>query len=1618
MGGRSPVGMGERGTNPDSDALLSSLAWLKIYGLKVNKLSLCQVLAQISFRHCEDYIHSLRKPISSQYAGGMFSQFMKDGTVYNLTASSQQLEVLCERLDKKARLYQHRLDWLTTGSRQLFGVIQERSAALVLDFGSASGAQFRLSQDSVCTVLREQVSQISRFNLIRSSPWLEEWQDKTVHSSDAHVDSAVEWVWGLKEDQAPSVIHTSEAVLKAMGDPTIEAVYLFAVGDFKDKLTDLLRKELTRNVCPIHTVSFNAKKKETIDVLKELSQLTAGRFHAFAEMHTCGDESRRAGGGEAGNARSPRPLCTSTGAGIREDVFLVWTEMEEARTTRARLQAILMEIPASALHQEPAETAVVPWSEDCLSSQAWLSQYGLKAQKLLLFDALADCAFRHADAVHNARVKPADESVQTDAETNLKLVNAKYCNKFAHKKWKDGSVVHVYVSAEKCRWYEKRMEAALVNMQRRLEWLSRGSRELFGAVLEERVYVLVDTSESMKDQLPLLKDKIHQLMREQLRHKAKVNFVKFGSRAAAWRERLVEVSPQNLENAWEWVKGLQAGGSTNTLGALRLALADVATQAVYLLTDGRPDQPTRTVLAQVQLCPPVPIHTISFNCKDPEANRFLHDLAQETGGRYHRFQCDAQEPGAPLPYVSEDTHLLKTEIDQGKKDLESVLKLRAECVMLDWYHNGDSNTVKRCGERPHSAPWRQNVEAPQRPQTALGCVPESRSCLQSQLPIAPAQSLLTRPARRAAHTKASLLRFLSNGVGVRHGDKDLLQEWMLPETRALFQTNADKQNQVLNRLELTATDDGQKKAKRKTTKESLSMTSACWLRTNSLVARRLTIIDALAPTAIPQSAKFIPILEKHIYSKVFDGVLPLAHVSSSTGRLTLVNPLAVNLEEYKTRVQGALRDYHRRLDLITWRALTQDERDKFDSDKPVAFQEHREALLQALERLGWPLPQEDVDLLEAEISLGLSFLQQASDLQQAVKENASTRDTDADKKTECPSSRAQKTKHRKALDSLRGQRVLARSETDGFYYPGSVRRRLAGKRVMVDFSSGDAEVVPLGSLVTVGGATPCPPLRVGDFVFVGVDAGDCYVPGVVIATPRRLEAADKLYTVLKYDNKKVHALRYKMVKISQTRHSLTCRHLREQHREPVQVEHRRRTGREPPPEAAHRKSSRTERRKRDRDQSRPQEPSRTLLPDPVCRKAREQESKRNTARSGSNGGLTKTTSNAWVDGQSVSGKAAPGSPAPPSADGLKALTEALLQALEQHRGQQEEIQRRFKALTVPRMEDNDGHGEQREMTNQQQVTLEELQKLIPPAAGPANQDKGDSGGVPEYVKTARLLLPKVSPGQEVLARWAHDGWYHRSSVVHACGDQSYFLQNREGALERVWREDIITEAEDSSQEIKVEDPVIGAHPLYPGRYCPGVVLTVTEDLQTKVRYYDGSETLVSRERLFLIPAQKFEQDVAYALECEERWVGQPVVARRDHTATFHPAEVQQRVGNGRQYRIRWADGTSAVQDKEWIFGKWSRHRALAIGDFALAPADPALLTFLPGVVQGSTGTVLHLQLISGASYQLAETHHCFWLSEEQFNMAAQLYASQRWRGDGEGGGRGGGGGRGNGRRAG
>lgn len=54
-----------------------------------------------------------------------------------------------------------------------------------------------------------------------------------------------------------------------------------------------------------------------------------------------------------------------------------------------------------------------------------------------------------------------------------------------------------------------------------------------------------------------------------------------------------------------------------------------------------------------------------------------------------------------------------------------------------------------------------------------------------------------------------------------------------------------------------------------------------------------------------------------------------------------------------------------------------------------------------------------------------------------------------------------------------------------------------------------------------------------------------------------------------------------------------------------------------------------------------------------------------------------------------------------------------------------------------------------------------------------------------------------------------------------------------------------------------------------------------------VRHYDGIESVVPREETYLLSPEKFESDCWHILQCEERLVGQAVVARNEQDGMFH-----------------------------------------------------------------------------------------------------------------------------------
>ncbi|NXI31967.1 VWA3B protein, partial [Sterrhoptilus dennistouni] len=206
-------------------SLVSSSKWLQHYGLKRNKLSLSQILSQVGFQHKKDYVTTLGKPVASQYADGLFPQYKRtqDGSVYNLTAKKELILHFVDCLIGAIELYQQRMEWLTSESRQIFGVIQEQCIVIVLDFGTATPTEFDLCREALSMVLVEQVIQISRFNLIRAAQDLMKWQQKCTPVSEHTVKSAVAWLWKLDHMTAVSHASSAEALLEAMGDEAVSS---------------------------------------------------------------------------------------------------------------------------------------------------------------------------------------------------------------------------------------------------------------------------------------------------------------------------------------------------------------------------------------------------------------------------------------------------------------------------------------------------------------------------------------------------------------------------------------------------------------------------------------------------------------------------------------------------------------------------------------------------------------------------------------------------------------------------------------------------------------------------------------------------------------------------------------------------------------------------------------------------------------------------------------------------------------------------------------------------------------------------------------------------------------------------------------------------------------------------------------------------------------------------------------------------------------------------------------------------------------------------------------------------------------------------------------------------
>ncbi|GFO27244.1 von Willebrand factor a domain-containing protein 3b [Plakobranchus ocellatus] len=165
---------------------------------------------------------------------------------------------------------------------------------------------------------------------------------------------------------------------------------------------------------------------------------------------------------------------------------------------------------------------------------------------------------------------------------------------------------------------------------------------MFGLVPEQNVTFCVDTSGSMFKSLPVVKEHLMETLHSLSRRrdeKAMFNLIEFNSQVTQWADKLVQCTPETVAVAGQWVSGLSAKTGTNTQDALLAAFADTTCQAVYLVTDGPPDQYAEEVLDRVVAASgPRTVHCIYIvtgEAADEATIEFLEDLAVETFGSLH-----------------------------------------------------------------------------------------------------------------------------------------------------------------------------------------------------------------------------------------------------------------------------------------------------------------------------------------------------------------------------------------------------------------------------------------------------------------------------------------------------------------------------------------------------------------------------------------------------------------------------------------------------------------------------------------------------------------------------------------------------------------------------------------------------------------------------------------------------------------------------------------------------------------------------------------------------------------------------------------------------------------------
>ncbi|KAK3532149.1 hypothetical protein QTP86_008991 [Hemibagrus guttatus] len=489
------------------------------------------------------------------------------------------------QLYQAIEMYHSRIQWLTRGSRKIFGMVTGSRLGVLIDSSGVNCCEERLSdlQRHLLLLVQEQLRLKEQLHFLSMGTEISSLWEKPRDVNSKRLQEVQDWILSLRPSGECNLLRALEAIQRHNHLDSL-LIILSSCPDLPNMDVFLSRvSEVVEEMSlSVHVVSFDSCSPAAASAVKNISKVTGGRFHLFSAALGVVDSS--------------------------SDLEPLWAEIKAAREVLHHVQdvqqhgklndmavTIVSEISTGldglslSDDHKSAHTAalcVQPAGPLPSTSAEWLYTHGLKAKKLNLYHVLAPNVYSPLEGFIPILGKNVQSKVHEKAMVQFE--------------WHDGTVKNMHVDLPLLQNYQRRLLEAERVLEERVMWLnSSSSRQIWGTVVQ----VLLDMSDTSVHHQLHIRHAIRLLLQEQLINTKRFNIIAFGSDVKAWREQAVSSNQQNLQDVWQWVQELECAGGRNTLSALRHAVEtephsdSSLTRGVYLLTTGAPDQDSRQEVA-------------------------------------------------------------------------------------------------------------------------------------------------------------------------------------------------------------------------------------------------------------------------------------------------------------------------------------------------------------------------------------------------------------------------------------------------------------------------------------------------------------------------------------------------------------------------------------------------------------------------------------------------------------------------------------------------------------------------------------------------------------------------------------------------------------------------------------------------------------------------------------------------------------------------------------------------------------------------------------------------------------------------------------------------------------